>query len=402
MRSGLDHKLTRRTGCAYRHRADIVKIAHTSMRWCAAELSDTVMIDTHPTGGRLSRLGFIDVTHTDGPVRRRVRSRGVPPALVDNEIFYTEDVDDAATRLGQALSPLTLHVTDEHRATFAAAMHGVRLRNVSMLYFDLHVPAAVDIPLHGDYYAVHMPMSGGALVSHRGNTFDANSTRSLVGSPGRALTMRLELDSPQLVVRIELPAMAAYLARVLGRRLLHPLTFEPEFDLTSEAAMRWHAAVQLINTEVFHTGSLVRHGQGIGAVEDLVMSSLLHLQPSNYHAQFTSPRRTSKRGAVVQAAIDYLDDHLAEPVTMGSVAEAVHMSVRAVQQGFHEQLGMSPMTYLRERRLERAHEELMDATPADGVTVTAVAERWGFHHLGSFGAEYRKRWGESPSQTLRR
>ena len=39
---------------------------------------------------------------------------------------------------------------------------------------------------------------------------------------------------------------------------------------------------------------------------------------------------------------------------------------------------------------------------ADGVTVTQVAERWGFHHLGSFAVEYRKRWGEAPSETLRR
>ncbi len=154
--------------------------------------------------------------------------------------------------------------------------------------------------------------------------------------------------------------------------------FEPEFDLTSEAAMRWHAAIQLIHTEVFHNESLVRRGQGIGAVEDLVMSSLLHLQPSNYHSAFTQPLRPDKRGAVVQAAIDYLDDHLAEHVTMDSVAHAVHMSVRAVQQGFHEQLGMSPMTYLRERRLERVHEELIDATPADGVTVTASRRTLGF------------------------
>ncbi len=65
---------------------------------------------------------------------------------------------------------------------------------------------------------------------------------------------------------------------------------------------------------------------------------------------------------------------------------------------------MSPMSFVRERRLERVHEELADALPSDGVTVTQVAERWGgFHHLGSFAVEYRKRWGgEAPSETLRR
>lgn len=351
---------------------------------------------------RLTRLGFIDTRRTSDPVRRKVRSRGVPPALTSNEIFYTEDVREAAKLLGLALSPLNLSVAPEHVDGFAAGMHGVRLRNVSMLYFDLHVPAAIDIPCLGEYFAVHMPMNGCALATHRGCTFEANSICSLVSSPGGSLTMRMDLDSPQLVIRIEEPAMAAYLTHVLGRSLNHPLAFEPQFDLTTEAAMRWHAAVQLIHTEVFHAGSLVQRGQGIGAVEDLVMSSLLHLQPNNYQAEFTQPVRPDKRGAVVQAAIEYLDDHLAEHITMDSVAQAVHMSIRAVQQGFHEQLGMTPMTYVRERRLERVHEELMDATPADGITVTAVAERWGFHHLGSFGGEYRKRWGESPSQTLRR
>lgn len=40
---------------------------------------------------RLSRLGFIDARRTMEPIRRRVRSRGVPPALESHEIFYTED-----------------------------------------------------------------------------------------------------------------------------------------------------------------------------------------------------------------------------------------------------------------------------------------------------------------------
>lgn len=351
---------------------------------------------------RLTRLGFIDVHRTDDPVRRKVRPRGVPPSLTGSEIFYTEDVRRAATLIGQALSPSALHVAPEHADDFAAGMHGVRLRNISMLYLDVRVPATIDIPRHGEYFAVHMPMNGCALVSHRGASFEINSTRSLVGSPGDSLSMALQLDSPQLIIRVEQPAMSAYLTRVIGRRMQRPLAFEPEFDLTSEAATRWHAAVQLIHTEVFHPGSLIGRGQGIGAVEDLVMSSLLHLQPSTYHAEFASPARPDARSSVVRAATDYVDDHLAEHITMEALADAVHMSVRAVQQRFHEQLGISPMTYVRERRLERVHEELMDATPADRVTVTAVAERWGFHHLGSFGCEYRKRWGESPSQTLRR
>ena len=351
---------------------------------------------------RLTRLGYIDVRRTSNPVRRKVRSRGVPPALANNEIFYTEDVPEASRLIAKTLGPLNLVVGADEAQGFAATMHGVRLRNVSMLYLDVHVAAAIDIPMLGPYYAVHMPMSGRAIVEHRGHTFEANAIRSLVTSPGVSLRIAFDHDSPQLIIRVEERAMAAHLTRLLGRSLNRPLVFEPEFDMSTEAAMRWHAAVQLIHTEVFHEGSLIQRGQGIGAVEELVMSSLLHLQPSNYQEEFLAPPPSDQRRAVVQNAMNYIDDHLAERITMDAIAKAVHMSVRSIQHGFREELGMSPMTFVRERRLERVHQELTDAIPADGVTVTQIAERWGFHHLGSFAVEYRKRWGEAPSETLRR
>lgn len=351
---------------------------------------------------RLTRLGFIDVRRTSNPVRRKVRSRGVPPALANNEIFYTENPSEAMRLMAKALAPLSLHVAPQDAPEFAATMHGVRLRNVSMLYLDLHVAATTDIPALGQYYGVHMPMNGCATVEHRGRNFEANTIRALVTSPGERLRIQFDHDSPQLLIRIEQRAMAAHLTRLLGRSLTKPLEFDPEFDLTTEAAMRWHTAVQLIHTEVFHPDSLIQHGQGIGAIEEFVMSSLLQLQPSNYHQEVIQPAQPDPRRTIVHDAMNYIDEHLAERITMDAIAKAVHISVRSVQQGFRDELNMTPMTYVRERRLERVHEELMDAIPSDGVTVTAVAERWGFNHLGSFAVEYRKRWGEAPSDTLRR
>lgn len=351
---------------------------------------------------RLTRLGFIDIRRTSDPVRRKVRSRGVPPALADHEIFYTEDVGKAARLLGRALTPLTLTVDPADAGDFAATMHGVRLRNVSMLYLDLHAPATIDIPESGRYFAVHMPLNGVATIHHATGSFQANTMRSLVSSPGGPLRIELGLDAPQLLIRIEARAMTAHLTRLIGRNLLKPLVFDPEFDLATEAAMRWHAAVQLVHTEIYHSGSLIQNGRGISSVEELLMSSLLYLQPSNYHADIIRPMSADPRRTVIQHAMDFIDTHLAERITMESLAQEVHMSVRSIQQGFRTELGMSPMAFVRERRLERVHEELADAIPSDGVTVTAVAERWGFHHLGSFAVEYRKRWGEAPSETLRR
>ena len=58
------------------------------------------------------------------------------------------------------------------------------------------------------------------------------------------------------------------------------------------------------------------------------------------------------------------------------------------------------MEFLRRIRLERVRNELIHAT--NGATVTSAAMRWGFLHLGRFAADYRARFNESPSATLRR
>ena len=174
---------------------------------------------------RLTRLGYIDIRRTSNPVKRKVRSRGVPPALANNEIFYTEDVAEASRLIGQALAPLKLDVPAEQRNGFAATMHGVRLRNVSMLYLDVHVAATIDIPILGQYFAVHMPMNGCAKVDHLGHTFEANTIRALVTSPGVPLRIAFDHDSPQLLIRIEARPMLAHLTRLLGRSLSRPLEF---------------------------------------------------------------------------------------------------------------------------------------------------------------------------------
>ena len=86
---------------------------------------------------------------------------------------------------------------------------------------------------------------------------------------------------------------------------------------------------------------------------------------------------------------------------MLDLAREVHLSVRALHEGFTRDVGAPPMTYLRRVRLHRAHAELESSDPSQ-TTVRAVATRLGILHLGRFAATYRASFGESPSETLAR
>ena len=55
----------------------------------------------------------------------------------------------------------------------------------------------------------------------------------------------------------------------------------------------------------------------------------------------------------------------------------------------------------RHLRLSRARRALLSAR-GRSVTVSKIATRLGFFELGRFSVEYRKLFGESPSETLRK
>ncbi|WP_170302766.1 helix-turn-helix domain-containing protein [Reyranella soli] len=102
----------------------------------------------------------------------------------------------------------------------------------------------------------------------------------------------------------------------------------------------------------------------------------------------------------VERAQQYIGAHLDDAMTVGDVAAAAGVAHRTLYKHFHDTRGTSPMRYARDCRFAEVREALLQACPQD--TVTTIAVQWGFCHLGRFSVEYRRRYGERPSETLRR
>ena len=99
-------------------------------------------------------------------------------------------------------------------------------------------------------------------------------------------------------------------------------------------------------------------------------------------------------------AIEFIDANAANDISLADIAEAVHVTPRAVQYMFRRHLDTTPLQYLRRVRLHHAHQELLGADRMQ-ETVTAIAARWGFVHTGRFAMLYRETYGERPQTTLR-
>jgi AraC-like DNA-binding protein/tetratricopeptide (TPR) repeat protein len=102
----------------------------------------------------------------------------------------------------------------------------------------------------------------------------------------------------------------------------------------------------------------------------------------------------------VRGALDAMRANVEHDWSVTDLASAAAVSVRTLQRQFQVFLGRTPGLALREIRLERARRELLQGLP--GSKVTDIALRCGFPHGGRFSVEYRRRYGETPSQTLKR
>ena len=97
-------------------------------------------------------------------------------------------------------------------------------------------------------------------------------------------------------------------------------------------------------------------------------------------------------GNSVAAALNYINTHLSEPLTVETLAGQVNLSSSAFSRRFRELTGRSPRQFVKETRLERARELLFERRLGVGDVSVAV----GYASQSHFTTEFRARFGTTP------
>jgi AraC-like DNA-binding protein len=102
----------------------------------------------------------------------------------------------------------------------------------------------------------------------------------------------------------------------------------------------------------------------------------------------------------VRRALDAMHANVGHNWSVAELAAVAGISGRTLQRQFLSFLGKTPRAVLRDIGFERARRELLQGSPR--ARITDIALSCGFPHCGRFSIEYRRRFGETPSQTLKR
>ncbi|HEY2784524.1 MAG TPA: helix-turn-helix domain-containing protein [Fimbriiglobus sp.] len=220
-------------------------------------------------------------------------------------------------------------------------------------------------------------------------------------APGQLVVHGPEADTDHITGRrinsvgFTVPAgeMEAAARSLLGgefKKLPHSwAALTPSPDLYAEVSARFQAMLNMALADP----TILTSTEGALLEQECIRAVVRSVVPVDSSRPDTPPHR---RTAVAHRAEELMRAHLYHPVGVVDLCAKIGVSDRTLRLAFRERFGIGPMTYYRRVRLSAAR----TALKTDSSTgVAEVARQFGFHHVGNFAADFRRLFGERPSET---
>ncbi|RUM22163.1 AraC family transcriptional regulator [Rhizobium vallis] len=250
-----------------------------------------------------------------------------------------------------------------------------------------------------DKIAVFLPTAGNMTFSGGGEPIYSTPGKGLILESGHAGSSSIVGPRRHLCLFVDRAKMLTRLGHMFERTISGDLGFHPHFDLTAGPGLVLQQLVSNLHSGLSRGSLLQRSPVAVNALCDAATYLLLEACPHRYSDQLARPA-PAPAPRHVKRAIEFMQEHVAELQSLDDIAAAAGVSIRTLQQGFRQFKNTTPTAYLHEIRMLAVHRELCESGGSQAVA--DIALRWGFTHLGRFAGEYRKRFGQLPSQTLKR
>lgn len=266
-------------------------------------------------------------------------------------------------------------------------------------FFALKIPnVRVKVPEGRDFVSVNTVCNGRAVITQPGPRRDLLPGEALVLCQHGDFDFATDGRVDSLTVCFYEPLLQSYARNFNGPNHTQQAWFEPNLSLGSPAAGSFCRYLHFVWEELNRGGDFLQSRIATEEIEDSLWALFLHA------AQSKVPRTGHRHGGgyttYTRPAEEYILGHLEDTLRLVDIAAAVGVSVPTLNRAFRKLHGIGPKAFIKQRRLDRVRSELLRAD-TEQTTVTETATKYAFWHMSQFAADYRKQFGELPSQTLR-
>ncbi|WP_028935669.1 AraC family transcriptional regulator [Pseudonocardia spinosispora] len=326
------------------------------------------------------------------------REKTAPARLSRYPVLGTRSLEEAREAVTRVYLDHDLSAPDDR---LEMTLNATSDRLFTLGYLTYKSCAKLVMPPTQDCYHVNLTVAGRTDANRSDGDRETTLSRTsgIVLSPEQENTVRWSPDAEQLILKIPRTSLENHLADLLNHPVHEVVDFDFGIDLTTPAGSTLLSSVEFFARELDRPGGLADMPIAREQLEAFVMTQLLHTGRHQFSDELLAPDDPVRKGRL-RPVIEYMEQHADEPLSPPELARVGCMSVRTLHATFQQELGESPMAYLRRVRLDHVRAELLRCDPAL-TRVTDVALRWGFFHQSRFAQQYRERFGELPRDTLR-
>lgn len=319
------------------------------------------------------------------------------PPLDRFRCFETHDVDEARQIVAAHFCSHRLDRGSVHDR-FDACQNRVAGRHLSLNYIRYGADVTIEPGELTDFYLIQIPIRGTADISNGCRSVASTPRRASILNPDRHTKMRWHAGCEQVLLQVE----TGFLRDVAGRMAGVPVDrvrFAPDFDLAGPRGAGWAAKLRGVFGAA-ENGLAFAAGQDghQRMLEEALVVALLESQ-ENTVSPLLERRDPVAAPAVLKRALQLIGEQFLDDLSLLDISAHARTTPRNLQMLFKQEFGSGPVRYLHDLRLAYAR-HLLQAKDGNR-SVADIAEASGHRHFGRFSVAYKKRFGESPRDTMR-
>lgn len=311
--------------------------------------------------------------------------------------FTFSSVRDAESIGGRLFSPHKLHVSSEHpREELHARVNVYNVGEIQLILMSYGRDMTVEAIEPLSYYSIHLPIAGFGRVNFQNSHVDVSTQRAAIFCPGDVPTMAWAEGLVQIALKIPTAVLIKYLERLTGRSIRNT-AFDIPRALDADAC-GFQGVLQFVANTLLKRDHTTLPPVIAGQLEQMLLSGLLLSQPHNFSFEVHRPQQSMVSHAVLRAKKIFEAD-IDRKWTIQDLSLETGVSARALQEGFKRDTGISPLSYLRHLRLQRAYNLIKDS--ASPFNITELAMRSGYSNVGRFSSAFKNSFGVYPSELMK-
>ncbi len=311
-------------------------------------------------------------------------------SLAGATVFQEADPEEVSSFVNQHIGHHRLEILGEQKRKSSLSFREVAGFGLSKLSYGNHV--RLKSPELDSIYHFQVVTQGECVWHQAGERMKVRSGQAMMVNPYESIDLEYSDDCEKLIIKVPKHLMNS------ARELAHGRLPEEGIRFARvPVELRLCPALINIMEAVFSELDDPEEedmNRVCAPYREIILRKFLKVFPSNWSYRENGIACTPSLDRMLR----YIEQNVHRNMDIDELSSVSNMSVRSIYNAFSKAFATTPKCYIKQLKLQKLREDLLQGKCRN---VTEIALDYGFSHLGRFSSDYRKAFGELPSETMR-